>query len=214
MSATTIKFIPASPSVGLIIGAGAKNLKAIGNQLNADGERVTIYVNNPDGGRLLYTQFCIISKDTQKAEMAYKMLRDIEQDAIDGRINTDTGSRDGGWWNRSLHDITDDSNTTHHVYKHLLIKNQAGLTLGKDSINLVTIQEQYTNVDIVVSNTDTTTTVTYTVPIQHNDDALEAIKALRTIERDTFKQNSQRCYNSSRKSIKKPIDDGCLVTSN
>ena len=63
---TVIKFYPATPAIGSIIGRGGSNLRSIGRDLNRTGDRVTIKFNEPSGKTP--GQFCIISNDTSKAE--------------------------------------------------------------------------------------------------------------------------------------------------
>ena len=150
---TIIKFYPATPAIGSIIGRGGSNLRSIGRDLNGEGDRVTIKFNEPTGKTP--GQFCIISNSPSKAESAYVEMRKLEEDFI------------ANWWSRAL-SVEDGEETS--VYTHTLIKSLAGLVLGKESANLKEARETFEGVDIQVSNPDEKTClITYEVALENKD---------------------------------------------
>ena len=189
---TVIKFFPATPAIGSIIGRGGSNLRSIGRELNGNGDRVTIKFNEPNGKTP--GQFCIISNASSQADTAYTELRKLEEDFI------------ANWWSKALSKETGEDSIK---YSHQVIKSLAGLVLGKESSNLKTAREDFDGVDIQVSNPDEKSCViTYEVALEKADDAFKALQQLRKIEREAFSSSQTRCLNSSTRVKSEPISDG------
>ena len=189
---TVIKFYPATPAIGSIIGRGGSNLRSIGRDLNRTGDRVTIKFNEPSGKTP--GQFCIISNDTSKAEKAYADMRKMEEDFI------------ANWWSNALSKETTEESIK---YSHQVIKSLAGLVLGKESSNLFQARKDFFEVDIQVSNPDEKSCViTYEAALGKEEDAFKALQQLRKLERDAFASSQKRCLNSSTQVKSEPISDG------
>ena len=190
MSPHVIKFFPATPAIGFIIGGGASNLKKIGQALNTSGSRVTIKINEPRGKNPL--QFCIICDDKTKAEDAYSRLRALEDTAINGaELN---GSRSNDWWPKALSKATGEETTK---YSHKLIKSLAGIVLGKESANLKACREAHFEVDVQVTNTDQDCIITYEATTSDEKKAFEALQFMRRIEREAFATSQTMCLSKT-----------------
>lgn len=204
-----IKFYPASSAIGYMFGAGARNLKAIGNRLNAarDGKGVTIKFNNPT--EKAPGQFCIISNDPEKADAAYEDLRFLEDECINGRVEVapdGTESRTGDWWGTAISKDTSDETVK---YTHKLIKSIAGLVIGKNSANLIQARADHFEVDInVVNGEDGSCSITYEAKADNEAEAFRALQQLRRIERDTFAQSQTKCLDSRKRVERARISDG------
>ena len=203
---TVIKFYPAAPAIGYIFGRRGENLRSIGGQLNQSGDKVTIKLNDPT--KTTPAQFAIISHDGDKAKQAYDWLRELEEESINGNIVSNqegAETRENDWWSKALKKETGEETVK---FTHILIKNLAGLVLGKKSSNIEQARKDHFGVDIQVTSTDKTCSITYEAAIGNADVAFKALQQIRRIERDAFAESQKRFLDSRTYVPKERVSDG------
>lgn len=211
-SPTVIKFFPASSAIGFMFGRRGQNLRQIGGDLNrSDGTNVSIKFNQPT--ETTPGQFCIICSDPAKAEAAYKELRVMEDECINGRnVTHHDGSktRERDWWSSAL---DKESNGATVTFIHTVIKSLAGIVLGKKSINLETARTDHFGVDIQVTNGEKECVITYEVAQDNELEAFKALQQLRRIEREAFAKSQTMCLNSQNRKKKATMSDGLAAST-